>query len=136
MPSLTVTCQATAANCSPASRVTGSPPPDTVDGHPGGEQPELRGQRPPPVDGSGSGVLLAQSDAARPVEEQLKVRAGRHTTSASGRAARMPSDTAAAISRVFPNRLSYTTAMRMRPNLLVEGLPLPVVVGQRRWSPG
>jgi len=48
----------------------------------------------------------------------------------------MPSDTAAAISRVFPNRLSYTTAMRMRPNLLVEGLPLPVVAGQRRWSPG
>jgi hypothetical protein len=48
----------------------------------------------------------------------------------------MPSDTAAAISRVFPNRLSYTTAMRMRPNLLVERLTLPVVVRQRLWSPG
>jgi hypothetical protein len=74
MPSLAFTCQTTAANCPPASRDTGSPPPDTVDGHPGGEQPELRGQRPPPVDGSGSGVLQAQSDAARPVVEQLKVR--------------------------------------------------------------
>jgi len=37
----------------------------------------------------------------------------------------MPSDTAAAISRLFPNRLSYTTAMCMRPNLIVDGSYTP-----------
>src|SRR5450759_523414 len=65
----------------PAPGLTGSPPPGTVDGHPGGEHPKLCGQRPRVVNGPAAGVLQAQSDASRPVEEHRKGRRMRDESS-------------------------------------------------------